>query len=313
MSEDLKKKMHDFEVNPPAMVWDKLAAELNEIPAALGQKINAIQVAPPAGMWDKITSSIDEEATLQFPSKLAAMEVAPPTTAWKNISTTLHENDQQSSPGRVIPFFRYAVAASVVLALAFGAYRLFFNHSAVPESVVLNEEQKNETPVIKNDTAPSQSNDQVDTTKTIIPSNNLPKEDLAVTTGQHHQNTKIVQRQQAAAYMNQLVNTSKVATVSNFNFENVNLKGNIPANNFYVNNSNENRYLIFVNPDGKLVKISKKLAEQLGCIYGSGNDQQCLDKVKQWKDKIAQAPVSASTDNFMDIINMLKSLQENEL
>ena len=31
---------------------------------------------------------------------------------------------------------------------------------------------------------------------------------------------------------------------------------------------------------------------------------------KKWRDKIAQSPATSSPDNFMDILNVIKSVQE---
>jgi hypothetical protein len=70
---------------------------------------------------------------------------------------------------------------------------------------------------------------------------------------------------------------------------------------------------MFVNPDGYLIRISKKLAETLGCSYTNGSSDEnnrCQDQIRKWRDKIAQSPATSSPDNFMDILNVIKSVQE---
>jgi hypothetical protein len=94
-------------------------------------------------------------------------------------------------------------------------------------------------------------------------------------------------------------------------FSQISLKGDIPGNCSLI--SDADPYLMFVNPDGYLIRISKKLAETLGCIYTNGNSDEynrCQDQIKKWRDKIAQSPATSSPDNFMDILNVIKTVQE---
>jgi hypothetical protein len=80
--------------------------------------------------------------------------------------------------------------------------------------------------------------------------------------------------------------------------------------------SDADRYLSFMNPDGYLIRMSKKLADALGCNYANGNSEeykQCQEQIKKWRDKIAQSPASSSPDNFMDLLDILKSVQDKEL
>ena len=112
--------------------------------------------------------------------------------------------------------------------------------------------------------------------------------------------------------------TQMAATLSKANgtgsasdFRHASLTGDIPGNCSQI--SDADPYMMFMNPDGYLIRISKKLAEALGCIYTNGNSDEynrCQDQIKKWRDKIAQSPATSSPDNFMDILNVIKSVQE---
>jgi hypothetical protein len=68
-----------------------------------------------------------------------------------------------------------------------------------------------------------------------------------------------------------------------------------------------------MNPNGYLVRISKKLAEALKCYLPAVNtpESQCDEQIKKWRDKIAQS--SSSSDNFMDVLDIIKTVQDKEL
>ena len=115
--------------------------------------------------------------------------------------------------------------------------------------------------------------------------------------------------------MVQKVNSSRVAAHSAAdNFQQASLSGNIPGSNSWL--SDADRYLMFMNPDGYLIRMSKKLAQALCCFYTDGNSEefkQCQEQIKKWRDKIAQSPASSSSDNFMDVLDIIKTVQDNEL
>ena len=89
MSERLQNKMYDYEVTPPANLWEKIAVELDE-----------------------------SELTHEFPSKLYEIEIIPPHSAWNKINTSLSlDAEEVESPKRkkVFAIFHYAAAAAVIV------------------------------------------------------------------------------------------------------------------------------------------------------------------------------------------------------
>jgi hypothetical protein len=59
------------------------------------------------------------------------------------------------------------------------------------------------------------------------------------------------------------------------------------------------------------VRISKKLSDLFCCVSGEEQDENCTNQLKQWREKIAASPFNPSPDNFMDILDLINSLQDN--
>jgi hypothetical protein len=59
MSEVVKHKLENFESQPPARVWDAIAAQLDEEQPQLRERLFAYQAEPPVNSWDKISGKLD--------------------------------------------------------------------------------------------------------------------------------------------------------------------------------------------------------------------------------------------------------------
>ena len=78
--------------------------------------------------------------------------------------------------------------------------------------------------------------------------------------------------------------------------------------------SQVNRYMMLLRPDGYIFRMSKKLSNMVNCMYNASAieaDENCRDQVKKWREKIAKSTINPSPDNFMDILTLIKSLDEN--
>jgi hypothetical protein len=304
MSEELKRKLYNYEAEPPEIMWSRIVATLDqEINAEFPQKLYTLEAPPPSEGWNRIEGKDIQE---QYPTKLFNLEVAPPPQTWNKILTLLDEEKtipEISSKRRIISFARYAVAACIIGLIAFGTLKLLNQKtdSRSTASKTVLPQKDSSAALIPN---PAQQ-------LTPPPSNNLPREGTGLT----QMETKSRKRTspEPAVSMTQMAATFPVLAGSRSisDFRQVSLKGDIPGNCSLI--SDADPYLMFVNPDGYLIRISKKLAETLGCIYTNGNSDQynrCQDQIKKWRDKIAQSPATSSPDNFMDIINVIRSVQE---
>jgi len=306
MSEELKRKLYNYEAEPPEVIWRQIDAALDqEINAEFPQKLYALAETPPATAWNRIGQQLEKDDQDLYPSRLYNLEVAPRSEIWNNILPFINKEKaplQIASKGRIIPFIRYAVAACVIGLVAFGAFKLMNQKTGggpVATKTVLPQKDSS-TPVNQGSIQES----------TPAPSNNLPKENPVFAQTEIKPRKKYLPE---PTYMTQVAIASPTATGSKAisDFRRVSLSGDIPGNCSQI--SEADPYLMFVNPDGYLIRISKKLAETLGCIYTNGNSAEynrCQDQIKKWRDKIAQSPATSSPDNFMDVLNVIRSVQE---
>ena len=106
MSEGIQNKMYNYEVTPPAKVWENIAAALDEC-----------------------------EMTHEFPSTLYGIQRTPPAATWEKIKTALDAEQETAIPERrrFFPLFRYAAAAAVIGLIAFGSLQLLKKKSGKKE------------------------------------------------------------------------------------------------------------------------------------------------------------------------------------
>lgn len=92
----LKDKLYNYEQTPPGMVWEKIAAALDEshIADEFPSKLYNSEAVPPPAAWDKIISSLDTE----HPAVIA-------------------------TPGKSFTLFRYAAAAAITGLIALGVIK----------------------------------------------------------------------------------------------------------------------------------------------------------------------------------------------
>jgi hypothetical protein len=306
MNGELKRKLYNYEAEPPEIVWSRIVAALDqEINAEFPQKLYTLEATPPFDVWNRIEEKLEEDIREQYPTKLYDLEVAPPPQAWNKILTLLDEEKaipEIPSKRRIISFIRYAAAACIIGLIAFGTFK------------VLNQKTDNRSTALKTVLPRKDSSAaliQDPTRQLTTPSNNLPRERAGL--AQIEAKSRKKTSSEPAVSMTQMAATFPVlaSSRSTSDFRQVSLKGDIPGNCSLI--SDADPYLMFVNPDGYLIRISKKLAERLGCIYTNGNSDQynrCQDQIKKWRDKIAQSPATSSPDNFMDILNVIRSVQE---
>ncbi len=187
MSNVLKNKMYDYEVTPPATVWEHVAVSLDEInsqkditeriynheapaPAGTWSKIADtldlelqetkfrsdvlnLEVQPPSFTWNKIAEQLDTQPQENFSTRLYEYEVTPPANSWSKIVVAL-DDEQTTAP--VIPIrknysrlFRIAAAAAIIGIIAWAGFSLFNNGKSIQDDNTLaNKDVKTNVPVI---------------------------------------------------------------------------------------------------------------------------------------------------------------------
>jgi hypothetical protein len=265
---------------------------------------------PPKEVWEKLLNELDDAAmSYSYPSRLANLEKSPPENTWHNIEMMLDAGTEK--PASIIrplfPYFKYAAAAVIIAFIAWGGYSLFIN-KPVNNSI-------------------SQQESANSTLKNIINPPEVSTGKEAETQNTTADNAEMVEEAKDKAALEKIKGTyaaldistnKKLKNVSNFYFS-VNTDA-VNNNRNTDNNSIENpgeidmadRYIMLMTPDGNIIRVSKKLGNLVCCVTGEEQDQNCVDQMKQWRDKMANSAVGHSPGNFMDIFNLVNTLQGNK-
>lgn len=337
----LEKKLYDIKVNPPQMVWEKVSTALDglsfensfknklvdiiaEPPATtwylvkktldefktnniIADKLNLFNETPPASIWNKINAEMDDELlTEKFAKHLIALEVVPPENNWQNIVSEL-DNKTPVVPftKKYNGFIKYAAVAVILGFIAWGGIRFLNTGTNKPEEVAttkiesapatnIPQTQNTEVKTADNNSPVAEQNEKI----------NTPKEERASITNKE---IKIKPRNRASensliASLNTFQNSHSGTEEIVADVNNLQQNKKVPITNNNTDTSAP-RYLVYLNEEGSLMKVSKKLAD-LKCIYtkdgditqdalASLNKQICADLVKTWQEKLAKAPFSS--------------------
>jgi hypothetical protein len=274
--------------------------------STLQNKILNYEVTPPAGAWKKIEDALDEsELTHQYPSKLFTVEIIPPVSAWNKIATSLDAENaiNNTENRRIVPFFKYAAAAVVIGLLAWGGIQLLNNNSSK------NDLAKKESTVTEKISAPPQFN----------PSTETNAEPLAATsndiaTDDARNDAALEASKKTFAKLDIPVKTRIREIASGYSFDSSPGIENTPgvlSNHELIECDLSSRYINLISPEGNMIRISKKLTDMACCVSGEEVNNECKDQMKRLQEKIACSPACHSTGSFMDVLDLVKSLQDN--
>lgn len=318
MSSGIENKMYNFEVPPPAGVWERIAAELDE--SALSKQFpsrlfNSMAIPPPS-VWKNIATNLDEPLFVNdYAAKLANIEITPPAAAWIKIKTILDTNQKVITPaGRLFsPFLKYAAAAAIVSFLAWGGIKLVKSNSG--STVTTNQKTKNG---VNAETVSPDANVVVTDENTETPEIALIKEEI-------RNDAALEASKKTFAKLDVTETRSKIKKAAEFFFVSddydytptgttrgfdVNTTTVLPDPPV-INNIKANRYIVLLTPDGNIIRMSKKFRDVVCCISGEELDKDCVDQLKKWREKIATPSSIHSSGNFMEILSLLDSMQEN--
>ncbi len=311
MNSGLSHKMYNYEVPPPSGVWEFIAAELDEteLSKTLSSKLYNIQSVPPAGIWEAIAITLDNSLPVNsLAERLHNTEIEPPANAWSKIVAELDEVSEAAIPDRrkLSPFIRYAAAASIIGLLAFGALQLFKNKGAddnteIVKAPVITPEKINTTsPAVKEETTTIPAPQAIAEAEEVR--NDAALEASKRTYAKLDKPVSAKMDMAAAFYFNEAVSTGSTRGLDDMFTINEEqpVSGNINS-----------RYIMLMTPDGNIIRMSKKLSDLVCCVSGEEQDDDCMHQLKQWKDKMANAYAGHSPGNFMDILSLVSSLQDN--
>jgi hypothetical protein len=276
-------------------------------------KLQNCEVVPPARVWEKIASELDEsELASSFPSALYQAEVVPPLSVWNTIKESLEPAEEKTMERRrIIPWIRYAAAASVIGLMALGGFQLFKNKTS--GNTETGKPITNAAPAISN---PAVTPDNT-LTKTGPATDEETRDDRALEESKHtfasldmSANSRIRQKTRNAH-----TQPLELAAYSASSLSPEETYQELPCSDVEqpsVMHSDKrknivDRYVMLMTPDGNIIRVSKKWSDLVCCVSGAEQDSDCKDQLKKWREKVA----TSAPANVLDILSLVNSLQDN--
>lgn len=270
-------KLYDYQVAPPAEAWKNIAGELEALQALkpLGQQLQAMETPPPAAAWDYILNHLEEEQSFSnVAERLRSLEMAPPAALWSKIDEALDAAKPASTLAPVrkgnFNWTKYAVAACIVGLLGFGIFHLVEKSNRDTEGLAALFKEKSDSSV------PALASED-------------PKNKPAV---KPHAETG-----HSLALNETPVKASQIKTPA----------GNTYKTTLERNKAIQGRYIMLMTEDGNVVRMSKKLGNMADCVAGENSGEACNYQIEQWQKEMAKAPVAATPDNFLDLLELAKT------
>lgn len=276
-----------MEVTPPAVVWEKLSLNIDEINEdnRVAKKVLGAQLTPPFPVWEKINAAI-------------AVDDEPRTTLKKP----------------VINLRRFALAAILIGVIVTG-WMVFQNFNQNQASVAVLPVEPTQKATQETDTAkttkqnesvanPIESSDQPAT-------RSLSSIGITFPESRNDRNSSGKKRDGRTAQARP-VQFASLNTPLAKNFDrSIDDLSLVTA---------DQRYLTMVNANGRLVKIPAQLASLAPHLQNKpvsediyeimfGEGLYWKETLKEWRKKVASVPV-ASGDAFTSFIELLKSVQD---
>ena len=286
--------------------------------SGLQKRLYEMEVAPPASVWEKLSANIDEiNADNLVGKKVLNAELHPPASAWENINVAINtgEKKEPAKIGFTVHFKRLA-AAAIFIGVIITAWILFRNNTAPDELVGV------EDGVEKTTTAPNGAENIKDSNFTDSPVDRatLKKQDMPAVSANKTfvSNQRRPKRNNFSRRKNDLTAQRTTAQYASLN-EPLGNSFNQSIDDLSLVTSDQN-YLTMVNANGRLVKIPAQFAnlahhlqnkpvseDYYEVMFGEGTYWH--ETLNEWRRKVASLPVS-SGDAFTSFIELLKTVQD---
>jgi len=269
--------------------------------SSLQNKMSLFEVIPPAGVWEKIAAALDESSLgNEFPTRLYNMELSPPPATWENISSSLQESEAPVIPlnSRRSTFLRYAAAAVLIGVAAFGIIKWTNTGPATKPAEIV------QTGSPKDIQAPAKTTANDGSETGMTSSQKTPDR-----TEKNHAMFAGLDPQ-VKTRARKIPNPTIIYPTNEYEeFFNDQYSNPIYAYVDVVPNMAD-RYIMLMTPEGNIIRMSKKLGNLVCCVSGEEQDEDCKSQLKKWQQKMAASPLATSPGNFLDILNLVGSLDD---
>jgi hypothetical protein len=253
----------------------------------LQHKLFNYEAPPPEGAWNNIAASLDENVSLILSEKLYQYEETPSSIVWQNISSQL--DNSVSEQAKVVPFYiqyrrplKYSGAVAIFIFLA------------VVTSLFISKKTESEVPPqgISNATT------QKDTSKPLsnVSEENHPLAQLS----EKNKPEYLITKSKVSIIRQEEDQTSSPSSFESF------LPQQAEKNEMVSSSVSSDKYMMYSDGDGNVVRLPKKIFNAFACPT---EDVMCKQKLQRLKEKFA---ASAMTADFTGVLQILKSLQENQ-
>jgi hypothetical protein len=247
----------------------------------LQNKLLHYEVPPPPGVWNNIATALDEEFSLTVSERLYQFEAVPPAGTWKSIEETLNTPTQQT--GKVVPFYtRYRRPLKYSGAVAIFAFL------AVLTSLLISKKTESELP--------AQNVERIvtkDSSKLPAPAENQTA-NTEKSSEEHTIASETVSRRREKG------STSFASRGEEY------LPHRAERNEVVSSSLSPDKYMIYSDAEGNAIKLPKKIFSAFACPL---EDVVCKQRLQDLREKFA---ASAMTADFNGVLQILKSLQENQ-
>lgn len=257
----------------------------------LRNRIYEMETAPPKGVWNRIAAELDQsDIGAEYPARLQNLSVNPPAGIWNRIDAALHPEAVPAITHRTpVPWLRYAAAAVVIAALAWGG-SIIFNNEKSSETVATTIEPVKQVP--------EPVTTEITASEPAI-AEPTPAEEEA------RNDAALEASKKTYAKLNP-ARRNKITNAAGFHFaldapDPITIENPDPAT----------RYIVLMTPDGNFIRMAKKWSNLVCCVAGEDKDTECVDQLKKWKEKLAHTSQTASPGNFGDILDLVRSLQQD--
>ncbi len=281
------------------------------------------EVNPPDNVWNRIVHDLDNEF-LEFKTRLYHVEIDPSDDSWELIERSLDTPFVAPSRGLNIKKVLRIAAAAALIGISFFSVNYFIagsdkskttaHKTPNPDTTYHNQTHQ---PVVKDDNSSVPVNVRPMMASHIANKKNKAK---ANATADFYIEDKTYSPPPVS-----LVPDDNTAITDRYDLYQTaikrihNLKGEVKEDVSLLDLPNS--YFLMTGPNGQSVRVSSKFRNTIQYLNGSSNEE-LLDVIlresrywrnqfKEWKEEVGHSTFIPSAENFMDIAELMKLLQQH--
>jgi len=289
--------------------------------SGLQKRLYEMEVIPPAAVWEKVSASIDEiNADNALSEKVFSVESIPPPQVWEKIKSTINVGEEKPSQKKAIIInLRRLAAAAIFIGIIAAAWILIRNTNQTSSDLAGTKDDPVNTNSSNDSNAVSKKNEKPELIDSPVdlPDLPVPKGSTANISANNRQSINNRNRNSFKKNRNNVIPQSTVQ----YAVLNAPLGKSFdqPIDDLSLVTADQH-YLTMVNSNGRLVKIPAELAhlaphlqdkpiseDIYEIMFGEGNYWK--ETMSEWRRKVASVPVS-SGDAFTSFIELLRTVQD---